>query len=64
MNLNVHERSLLRHIFDLRIKELESVQNYWTGKTPRQVIDRALHELKETKSLQQVILGGDNAPST
>lgn len=57
--MNVHERSLLRHILDLRIKELESAPNYWTGRTPRQKIDRALHELKETKNLKQVLLGED-----
>lgn len=58
--MNEHEKSLLRHILDLRIKELESAPNYWTGRTPRQVIDRALHELKETKILKQALLGGND----
>lgn len=50
---------LLRKIIDLRIKELASVQNFWTGKTPRKVIDNAIKELEDTKRLKQLLLGDD-----
>lgn len=50
---------LLRKILDARIKELSSAQNFWTGKTPRKVIDNAIKELEDTKRLKQLLLGDD-----
>lgn len=48
---------LLRKILDARIKELSSAQNYWTGKTPRKVIEDAIKELEDTKRLKKLLLG-------
>lgn len=50
---------LLRKILDARIKELSSVQHFWTGKTPRHVIEKAIKELEDTKRLKQLLLGDD-----
>lgn len=57
--MNVMERLLLRDILNARIKELESVQNYWTGKTPMRIIAEGTQELNDTKSLKKVLLGDD-----
>ena len=59
MNLNVPEKALLRDILDMRIKELESAPNYWTGKTSQKVISAVLQETEDTKSLKKVLLGED-----
>lgn len=59
MNLNVMERLLLRDIMNDRIRTLKSDQNFWTGKTPRAVIDKTLRELRDTQELKKTIFGDE-----
>lgn len=59
MQLNVSEKALLRDILNMRIKELESAPNYWTGKTSQKIISAVLQEIEDTKSLKKILLGED-----